>query len=453
MKKPNVVFIISDDHRYEAIRSSGNGVIQTPTLDALSGEGTALEGMHIFGGLTGAVCAPSRACVNTGRPIFRSMVGSDVSVWEHSVNIRPDVPLMPQTFRADGYHTYAVGKWHNDKGSFARSFAGGDKLFFYGMSDHDRVPVQPFDPEGSYPQEREQVCETFSTELFTNAAVDFIREYDRDQPFYLYLAYTAPHDPRTAPEPYAGMYDPETIPLPANFLERHPFDAGDMEVRDEKLARLPRDEAEIRRHIADYYAMITHMDAHIGRVVSALKDKGIYEDTIIVYTADHGLSIGQHGLMGKQNVYDHSIRIPFILRGPGVPQGRRIPALASNIDMFPTLAELCGLRMPAGAGGVSLVPLLGGRERLRPVVCTAYRDVQRMAKDGRWKLIRYYRSPVTDTGTDRIQLFDLEADPWETNDVSGDPANAPHIRRLAEELQRWMAEYGDFMQERPVLPN
>ncbi|KHF37260.1 Choline-sulfatase [Paenibacillus sp. P1XP2] len=172
-----------------------------------------------------------------------------------------------------------------------------------------------------------------------------------------------------------------------------------------------------------------------------------------MYTADHGLSVGQHGLMGKQNVYDHSIRIPFILRGPGVPQGRRIPALASNIDMFPTLAELCGLRMPAGAGGVSLVPLLEGRERLRPVVCTAYRDVQRMAKDGKWKLIRYYRSPVTDTGTDRIQLFDLEADPWETNDVSGDPANAPHIRRLAEELQRWMEEYGDFMQERPVLPN
>ncbi|MDR9856281.1 sulfatase-like hydrolase/transferase [Paenibacillus sp. VCA1] len=451
-KKPNVVFIIADDHRYEAIRSSGNAVVRTPTLDALSAEGTALEGMHIFGGLTGAVCAPSRACVNTGRPIFESMIGSDVSVWEHSVNIRPDVPLMPQTFRDGGYHTYAVGKWHNDKGSFARSFAGGDKLFFYGMSDHNRVPVQPFDPEGRYPQERERISEAFSTELFTDAAVDFIRKHDRERPFYLYVAYTAPHDPRTAPEPYAGMYDPEAIPLPSNFMEGHPFDTGDMEVRDEKLARLPRSEAEIRRHMADYYAMITHMDAQIGRVVSALKDQGIYEETIIVYTADHGIAIGQHGLMGKQNVYDHSIRIPFIMRGPGVPQGLRISALASNIDMFPTLAELCGLRMPSGAGGISFVPLLEGRERLRPVVCTAYRDVQRMVKDGRWKLIRYYHSPVTDTGTDRIQLFDLEADPWETRDVSDDPANEPHIRRLAGELQRWMEEGGDIMKEVPVLP-
>ncbi|MCQ6561439.1 sulfatase-like hydrolase/transferase [Paenibacillus mendelii] len=424
-KRPNVVFIISDDHRYEAIGSNGNPIVHTPVLDALAGEGASSCGTHIFGGLTGAVCAPSRACVNTGQSIFKSMIGSDVSVWEHSVVIRSDVRLMPQTLKEEGYRTHAIGKWHNDKASFARSFEGGDKLFFYGMSDHDRVPVQDFDPDGVYPKE--------------------------ERPFCLYMAYTAPHDPRTAPEPYAAMYDPEAIPLPVNFLTAHPFDNGEMDVRDERLAHIPRDEAEIRRHIADYYAMITHLDAQIGRVVEALKDQGVYEDTIIVYTADHGLSVGQHGLMGKQNMYDHSVRIPFIMRGPGVPTGKRVRSLSSNIDIFPTVAELCSVPVPAEVDGVSLMPLIRGAGAGRGVVCTVYRDVQRMAKDERWKLIRHYRSPVTNTGTDCIQLFDLDEDPWETNDVSNVPENEPHIRRLARELEDWMAESGDFMQGTPVL--
>lgn len=450
-KRPHIVFIISDDHRYEAIRSSGNAAVQTPTMDALAGEGTSMHGMHIFGGLTGAVCAPSRACVNTGKSIFKSMIGSDVRVWEHAIHIRPDVRLMPQSFKASDYRTHAIGKWHNDKASFARSFEGGDKLFFYGMSEHTRVPVQDFDLEGVYSQEREYIEEQFSTELFTDAAVDFIRDYDDEQPFYLYLAYTSPHDPRTAPEPYASMYDPASIPLPDNFLPQHPFDNGEMDVRDEGLAQLPRDEEEVRQHIADYYAMITHMDAQIGRVVQALKDRGIYEDTIIVYTADHGLSVGQHGLMGKQNVYDHSVRIPFIVRGPGVPEGLRIQSLSSNIDIFPTVADLSGVPIPPDTDGLSLMPLIREEEAVRPVVCTVYRDVQRMVKDDRWKLIRYYHSPVTNTGADRIQLFDLQDDPWETNDVSLVAANEPHIKRLAGELERWMEESGDFMQGTPVL--
>ncbi|MFD0714792.1 sulfatase-like hydrolase/transferase [Paenibacillus sp. GCM10027626] len=465
-KRPHVVFIIADDHRYDAIRAFGNHQVSTPVLDALAAEGTSLCGTHIFGGLTGAVCAPSRACVNTGQSIFKSMIGSDIQVWERSVVIRPEVRLMPETLREAGYRTHAVGKWHNDKASFARSFEGGDKLFFYGMSDHKKVPVQDYDPTGVYDKEREYIEETFSTELFTDAAVSFIEGYDgennEDRPFYLYIAYTAPHDPRTAPELYASMYDPAAIPLPPNFQTAHPFDNGELEVRDERLAQHPRDEAEIRRHIADYYAMITHMDAQIGRVVETLKAKGIYEDTLIVYTADHGLAVGQHGLMGKQNLYEHSTHIPLIMKGPGVPEGKQVTELSSNIDIFPTVAELCGLELPFqtgggfSGGGVSLAPLVRGTAANgRPAVCTAYRDVQRMVlsrQDGNWKLIRYYRSPVTNTGTDKLQLFNLDEDPWETEDVSGVAANEPHLKRLAAELQRWMDENGDFMRDVLVLP-
>lgn len=452
--KPNVVFIIADDHREEAIGAFGNDVISTPVLDALASEGTSFGNTHIFGGLTGAVCAPSRACVNSGMSVFNAMIGRDVMSWDHSVIIRPDVQLMPQTMREAGYHTHAIGKWHNDKGSFARSFDGGDKLFFHGMSEHTEVPVQDFDPDGKYPMERQYVENTFSTELFTNAAVRFIEDYQEEEPFYLYMAYTAPHDPRTSPEPYASMYDPKDISLPYNYKKEHPFDTGDMTVRDEHLAALPRNEDEIRQHIADYYGIITHLDAEIGRVVAALKAKGIYDDTIIVYTADHGIAIGQHGLMGKQNMYEHSVRIPLIVKGPEVQAGKRELAPVSNIDIFPTLMELCGVQTPSEVEGISMVPSLIGdnnNANLRRVVCSVYRDVQRMVTDGRWKLIRYYYSPATDTGVTRLQLFDLENDPWETKDLSAEDLYREVLERLAGELTAWMRRYNDILQDEPVL--
>ncbi|NOU94072.1 sulfatase-like hydrolase/transferase [Paenibacillus sp. LMG 31456] len=452
-QRPNVVFLIADDHRDEAIRAFGNETVHTPILDSLAASGTACRNTHIFGGLTGALCAPSRACVHTGISLFRAMIGKEVMNREHSSVIRPDVRLMPQTMREAGYHTHAVGKWHNDKASFSRSFEGGDKLLFHGMSDHTKVPVHDYDPTGAYPKEKEYIERTFSTELFSDAAVNFIEDYLEDRPFFLYVAYTAPHDPRTAPEPYASLYDKADIPLPPNFVSEHPFDTGDMTVRDEKLALLPRDEDEIRQHIADYYAMISHLDAQIGRVIEALKAKGIYDDTLIVYTADHGLALGQHGLMGKQNLYEHSVRIPLIFRGPGVPEGQQELALASNIDIFPTVAGLCNVDLPKETEGVSLCPIFAGEtEGVRSIVCSVYKDIQRMATDGRWKLIRYYCSPKTNTGTERIQLFDLLNDPWETQDLSADPANAGEIERLASELASWMQACSDILQDMPVIP-
>ncbi|MEK3722647.1 sulfatase-like hydrolase/transferase [Paenibacillus sp. FSL H8-0034] len=452
-KRTNVVFIIADDHRGEAIQAFGNETVQTPVLDSLVASGTSCRNMHIFGGLTGALCAPSRACVNTGIPIFRAMIGKDMTNREHSSVIRSDVRLMPQTMREAGYQTHAVGKWHNDKASFTRSFEGGDKLYFHGMSEHTQVPVYDYDPTGAYPKEQEYIETTFSTELFTDAAVNFIEDYREDRPFFLYVAYTAPHDPRTAPEPYASMYDKANIPLPSNFVREHPFDTGDMMCRDEKLAQWPREEVEIREHIADYYAMISHLDAQIGRVVEALKAKGIYDDTLIVYTADHGLAVGQHGLMGKQNVYEHSVRIPLIFRGPGVPEGKQELALASNIDIFPTVAGLCDVTLPEETEGISLCPIFAEEsDGIRGIVCSVYRDVQRMVTDGRWKLIRYYRSSVTNTGTERIQLFDLQNDPWETQDLSTDPSNAVHIERLASGLASWMQACSDILQDKPVIP-
>jgi arylsulfatase A-like enzyme len=453
-RRPNVLFIIADDHRSGAIRAQGDPTVRTPVLDRLMAQGVSFDRAYHFGGLTGGVCVPARACLMAGANPFRALASKDLADHVGLRTINPALPTLPETFRGAGYHTYHVGKWHNDVASFRRSFAGGAKIFMGGMSDHYRVPVFDFDPTGAYPRAARYEGDRHSTELFGQAAVHFVRGYGRPEPFFLYLAFTAPHDPRTPPPEYAARYPPAEMPLPPNFLAQHPFDNGDLRTRDEALAPWPRTPAVVRRHTADYYGMITHLDAWIGRVLGALEEAGHADDTIVVYTADHGLAVGQHGLFGKQNLYEHSARVPCIVRAPGVDGGRRVDALTYTPDLHPTLCELAHVPQARTVETRSLVPLLrGASDGVRGGVCQVYKDVQRMATDGRWKLIRYYRSAERPAaGTDGIQLFDLEADPWETRDRSADPACARDVERLAAQLTEWQREVEDPMAGAPVLP-
>ena len=311
MSRPNVLFMIADDHRWDAIGGMGDPTVKTPTMDSLIARGTTFRQTHIMGSLVGAVCVPSRAAVLTSANLFRSggnQINRDLAVW-------------PRVMREAGYHTFFSGKWHNDRQTFTDSFDDGAKIFFGGMSDQYKVPVFDFDPTGKYPSDTRYIGEKFSTELFTDAAVQFVENYDETDPFFLYLSFTSPHDPRTAPGEYATMYSPEDIPVPENFLPEHPFDNGEMRIRDEVLAPFPRTPEIVQQHIADYYGMITHMDAEMGRVLQTLEATGHLENTIIIYTADHGLAVGQHGLLGKQNLYNHSIHVPSIFAGPGIPEG------------------------------------------------------------------------------------------------------------------------------------
>lgn len=443
-KRPNVVFIIADDHRYNAIGATGDPTVQTPVLDALAKAGTIMFSTHISGGFQGALCAPSRACVHTGKHILQAMERPQMDNYSPTNVIRPGAVTMPSWFRSHGYHTHAIGKWHNDIASFSAGFCDGDNLLFGGMSDHCQVPVFDYNPEGLYPPEAKRIETKFSTELFADSAVDFIEQYEQENPFYLYLAFTSPHDPRTAPEPYASMYDPEQIPLPPNFMGEHPFDNGELQIRDERLAAHPRDEAEVRKHIADYYAMISHMDEHIGKVLQALIASGKADNTIIVYTADHGLAVGQHGLLGKQNMYDHSIRVPWLIKGPGVPAERHIDALAYQFDIFPTLCDLSGIEAPPNIEGTSMSALIQGEtDKGRETVYSLYKDIQRTVKDDRWKMIRYRRSADTGKGSDFVQLFDLHNDPWETCNLAADIQSRPYLDKLQKNLEDWMKRVDD----------
>jgi arylsulfatase A-like enzyme len=451
-QRPNILFMIADDHRHDALGAAGDPVVQTPILDGLAGRGLTFRQAHMMGSQIGAVCAPSRASLHTGANLFHAWVRQGEHDDAGAIAFNPDLAILPAVLRATGYYTHAVGKWHNDKASFTRSFRSGSRLFFGGMSDHWHVPLHQFDGVEITPGDAGDAANSFSTELFGDAAIQFLQAYRGDEPFYLYIAFTAPHDPRTPPGEYAERYHPDNIPLPPNFLPEHPFDNGEMDVRDEQLAPKPRTPEVIRRHIADYYGMISHLDAQIGRVLAALEASGQAENTIVVYTADHGLAIGQHGLLGKQNVYNHSVRIPMLLSGPGLPAGRESDALVYLYDLFPTLCDLAGVAVPATVEARSLVPVIAGEQaRVRDYVFSAYKDVQRMASDGHWKLIRYYRSAERGVGTERLQLFDLATDPWETDDRAADPAQHSQLRRLAEALADWQARVGDPLAGQPVL--
>ncbi|MBS7700289.1 MULTISPECIES: sulfatase-like hydrolase/transferase [unclassified Chelatococcus] len=451
---PNIVVLIADDHRYESIGCNGNSEVETPNLDGLAQRGVTFDGAHCQGGMHPAVCVPSRASFLTGRNIFASAVDPTGDDYEASAFAIPAaLETFPQRLRAQGYVTHAIGKWHNDKEAFARSFSSGDRLMFGGMSDHDRVPLRHHDPDGYFPASEIYYEDGLSTDLFRDSALDFLRERSPDQPYCLYVAFTAPHDPRTPPDAYARRGD--TVSLPANFLPIHPFDNGEMLVRDELLEALPRPADAVRQHIADYYGMIAHLDAAIGDILKALANNGDDANTIVVYTADHGLALGQHGLMGKQNLYEHSLHIPLIIAGPDLPRGKRVPHLVWHADTSATLLELAGCPVDPMAEGCSLVPIMSDTEAgWRDTFAAAYRFSQRMIRDSRYKLIRYidqaplgrgpYRADNTPSrGSRTEQLFDLVADPGETINLAALPAYAAHRERLARALDAWQQKVGD----------
>lgn len=438
-KAPNILVLFSDDQRFDTIHALGNPHIQTPHLDALAARGTVFTNACIMGSTLPAVCAPSRAMLLTGRSLFRlpeSMLhpGSTPPV------SGPDpCPTYPEHLRTHGYRTFATGKWHNGKESLARGFDDGATIFFGGMTDHDKMHVFDFDPAGTYPQEKRLIGDRFSSELFSDSVIRFLREYDADAPFLAYVAYTAPHDPRMPPEPYARAYPPDRVPLPPNFLPEHPFDNGELRIRDEELAPWPRTPEVVREHLAAYYGMITHLDAQVGRVLDALDETERSGDTIIVFASDNGLAIGSHGLLGKQNLYEHSVRVPLILAGPGIPAGVRRDTLCYLHDLFPTLCGLAGTPALETSEGKSLAPALDDpAATIRDSLFFAYRDVQRAVRTPRWKFARHEVG-----GRRTLQLFDLENDPHECVNLAARVHHADRVEEMNALLRRWMTDVGD----------
>jgi arylsulfatase A-like enzyme len=325
MEHPNVLFFFADDQQADALGCSGNPYIKTPNIDKLAETGVRFTNAYVMGGHHGAICAPSRAMLLSGKSLF------------HVYDVLNGVKTMPMHFAEQGYETFGTGKWHNEKSAFEASFQHGKNVFLGGMSDHFQTPVRNLGADGKL---SEPELKSFSTDLFADAAMDFIQDYangKRENPFFCYVSFTAPHDPRSPREDHIGMYSDETMPLPGNFMDLHPFEFDNLNIRDETLGAWPRTPEMVKASLADYYALITHIDERVGEIISQLKESGLFENTIIVYAADNGLAVGSHGLLGKQNLYEHSTKVPVIISGPGIPQNRVTDALVYLFDIYPTL--------------------------------------------------------------------------------------------------------------------
>ena len=447
---PNVLFLFTDDQRFDTIAALGNEEIRTPNMDRLVQKGVSFTRAYIPGGTSGAVCMPSRAMLHTGRSLFR--------IEEAGKRIPKEHKTLGEAFRERGTITFGTGKWHNGADSYHRSFDQGDEIFLGGMADHWNMPAYRFDPTGKYdarcPQVKDphmsnevtwRACDHIhagchSTELISETAIRFLRDCDKQVPFFCYVSFLAPHDPRTMPRSFLDLYPPEKIVLPPNFLEMHPFDNGELRIRDEKLAGFPRSTSEVQRHLAEYYAMISHLDCHIGRILDVLEEEGLSDNTLIVLAGDNGLAVGQHGLMGKQNCYDHSVRVPLLLSGPGLPKDVKSEACIYLYDLFPTLCSLVGMPVPDTVEGQDMSEMVFDPKRAgRDVLTFAYLDKHRAIQRDGFKLIEY----VVKEEHTQTQLFDLKADPWETHNLFGNEDFMPKVRSLREEMIRLSWENGD----------
>ncbi len=424
-EKPNVLFIFADDQRADALGCAGNTYIQTPNIDQIASNGVLFSNTYVMGGHHAAVCAPSRAMLMSGKSLF------------HVYDKLDGVTTMPMYFAKYGYKTFGTGKWHNGGNTFEATFQNGENVFLGGMSDHFNVPVRTLDSLGKL---TEPAKKGFSTDLFTDAAIGFINNYaqgNREEPFFCYVSYTAPHDPRSPREDYIGLYDDESLPLPGNFKKFHPFAFDNMQIRDETLAPWPRTPEMIRASIADYYALISHLDQRVGDLVETLKKEDLYDNTIIVYAADNGLAIGSHGLLGKQNLYEHSTKVPLIISGPGIPEGKVADAFVYLFDLFPTLAKICNLPTPAGVDGIDISPVIEGKTRnVRNSMFTVYRHTVRAVRTDEWKIIRY-------PDRDHTQLFNLKSDPLELKNLAYQPEYQSKLGEMMKMLADWQLQTDD----------
>lgn len=429
VKKKNILIIFTDDQRYNTINALGNKEIITPTMDLLAKNGTSFTQTHIAGSLGSNVGTASRTMLMTGKSLFG--IHKDGSV------IPVTQKTYPQLFRENGYLTFATGKWHSDRASFNRSFEKGENIFFGEMHTTPFAPVlNHYDPTGAYNEPF--TGQKFSSLYYADAAVNFLNEQKgKTRPFLLYVAFTSPHTPHTPPQDYGYRYDPEKLSLPANCMLQGSFLS---EEDSDKLLPSPRTEEGIRRGTANYYAMISEVDKQMARIIEALKASGKYENTIIVFASDNGLAMGQHGLSGKQNLYDHSRRVPMIMSGPGIPKGKQTSQYCYLHDLFPTLCAVNGIKPPVKTEGksqhlaFSKAPVKG-----RPELFSAYSNQQRSIKNNGFKLVVYNLN-----GTTQTQLFDLKKDPLEMNNLAGKATYAKKQAALYKLLDAEMIKQRDF---------
>jgi len=440
---PNILFLFADDQSHEALSVFGSEV-QTPNLDRLASAGVSFRNAYNQGGWHGAVCVASRTMLITGR-----FLG-------HAQRIEPQLDqelaagrLWPQYLAQAGYETYFSGKWH----------VKVDARQVFQTARHIR-PGMPRDTKAGYLRPVEGEPDVWCpwdtllggyweggqhwSEVLREDAKAFINQAAQsNKPFFMYLAFNAPHDPRQSPQAYVNRYPLDQLKIPENFMTEYPFNdeiGCSIDLRDERLAPLPRTEYAVKVHRQEYYAIISHLDDQIGRILAALEKSGKAKNTYILFTADNGLALGRHGLFGKQNMFEHSMKVPLILTGPNIPDNRQIDTPVYLQDLMPTTLELAGISIPEQVQFRSLMPLINGkRPEHYEAIYGGYIDLQRMVRKGDFKLIYYPKIKKT-------LLFNLKHDPLEMNDLATDEQYAGKVIELKQALVALQKQVGDTLE-------
>jgi arylsulfatase A-like enzyme len=460
--RPNILFILVDDQSpFDLKVYDPKSPLATPNLDRLAAEGMVLDGAYHMGSFSGAVCSPSRHMIMSGRTVWR-LPNAPGALAQGKCPPDLEQQTLPAVFNRAGYATMRTCKIGN-------SYEAANKLF---QVRHDATKRGGDDESGSA-WHAEQV-------------LNYLREREAakdPRPFLIYFGFSHPHDTRDGKPELLARYGavnhadrqtlppahPQQPPLPPNYLPAHPFRHGHDEVRDEVAVSGVwdrRDERTIRNELGREFACSENIDIQIGRVLDRLRAMGELDNTYIFYTADHGMAIGRHGLQGKQNLYEHTWRVPFLAKGPGIRPGSRAPGNVYLLDVLATLCDLAGIPAPETNDGLSFKPVLEGRRQtVRDVLYGVYnggsKPGMRCLKQGDWKLIQY---DAYDGQSRHLQLFNLADNPHEflaehhaaqvtaltgvtpaehQVNLAGDPAHAAKLKELQDLLLAEMRRLED----------
>jgi len=444
-ERPNIIFIMSDDHAAHAIGAYGSRINETPQLDRLAREGMRFTNAFC----TNAICAPSRAAILTGKYGHRNGHIDNYQKFDGSQ------PTFPKAFQAAGYQTAMIGKWH-----LVSDPTGFD--YWNVLPGQGRYHDPYFIDMG----ERRQI-EGYTTDIITDLALDWLRQKrDASRPFVLMVHHKAPHREWSPSEKYATLYDDRDIPEPATLdddyatrsaaaphavmtIERHLTKTDVKADPPEGLSPEARKKWHYQRYIKDYLRCIASVDENIGRLLDGLDALGLAKDTVVVYTSDQGFFLGDHGWYDKRFMYEEALRMPLLIRYPGrIKPGSVCDAMVLNVDFAPTFLDLAGLAPQPGMQGVSFRPwLLGQRpDDWRDAMYYHYYEYAPGGhlvrphygiRTARYKLMHFY------AGLDAWELYDLEKDPHELKNVYGDPAYEEITRDLKAQMKKLQQELGD----------
>ncbi len=444
-KRPNILFVMVDEMRWDAMGCEKHPVVHTPNIDKLAKEGVRFSSSYSVS----PVCSPARACVFTGR--YAHVNG----VTTNGVPAHQGELFLPTILKHHGYHTAIAGKLHYTPTRFDYGFdqfwsfssegptpeTGYNEFLRKKHGSPAKWPIVPGtcpwpdDPLGKDVGLFKHPKEDFETEWLTDRSVDYLRaRKGSSQPWFLFTSYLKPHSPSVEPEPYFNMYDPKAMPIP-----KLPPNAAALraEQRDRARRHYVDNEEMMRVMSAKYYGAITHIDAQLGRLFGELRRLNMADDTLVLFTADHGNMLGDRGRWFKGLQYEGSAHVPLIWRGPkGAKEngGRVVNKVIENTDLAPTILEAAGLSAPEGIQGSSFLKLARGQDAGWKNRC--YSQLRSgMLLDGN---LKYIDNSLGGTGS--RELYDLANDPKEERNLSADPKQKERVVEMARAVAAWRAD-------------